>query len=231
MELKVGTPESNYQEKALCILLLDDSGSMHGEPIRQLNKALKEFYEDIQNDARLSTGLEIGIVKFGEGTEVLQEPALSMDITIPTLQADDPETKLNEGVRVAIRMAEERKSEFKRTNQSYKRPWIIMLTDGAPTDGDVSALAQEIQEDTKNGKYIFLPIGVDGADTQTLKKISGYVKNSDGSMKQMDVMSMESAKFSDFFEWLSSTMSEVYNSQEGEDVSLPAPTWMKGFVA
>ncbi len=228
---KVGMPEGNYEEKTICCLVLDDSWSMNGEPIRQLNKALQEFYDDIQNDIKLSSGLEIAIVKFGEGSEVIQEPSLVSNISMPTLQANDGGTALNAGVREAIRLVEERKSEYKQTNQSYKRPWIVPISDGAPTDGNVDSLAQEIEEDTKQGKYVLLPIGVDGADMNTLNKIAGFVNTKEGTGEKMSALAMDSANFSEFFEWLSQSMSMVYNSQDGAQLSLPAPTWMKGFVA
>ena len=38
---------SNFEQKCLCILALDVSGSTGGEPIKALNAGLKEFYEDI----------------------------------------------------------------------------------------------------------------------------------------------------------------------------------------
>ncbi len=40
----------NYEQKCLCVLLLDVSGSMRGEPINELNKALQEFYNEIKED-------------------------------------------------------------------------------------------------------------------------------------------------------------------------------------
>ena len=33
----------NYEQKCLCVLVLDVSGSMSGEPIQELNKGLQDF--------------------------------------------------------------------------------------------------------------------------------------------------------------------------------------------
>lgn len=227
---KVGTPE-NMEEKTLCVLVLDDSGSMSGSPIEQLNQALLSFAEDIEDDVRLSNGLELALLRFGSDVEVIQEPSLIYDITMPTLDANSGLTSLNEATREAIRAVEDRKAYYKQSNVGYKRPWIVLLTDGAPTDGEVNVLANQIEIDTKNGSYMFLPIGVDGADMQTLNKLAGYLKKEDGSFEKMNALPMESSKFSDFFEWLSKSMAIVNSSQDGENITLPEPTWMKGFVA
>jgi len=231
MELKVGTPES-FEEKTLCCLVLDDSGSMTGEPVRELNQALSEFGHDISNDMRMSMGLEIALIKFGDDAEVIQEPALIHDVQMPTLDASSGLTSLKKGVREAFRVVEDRKAHYKQTNQPYKRPWIVLLTDGAPTDGDVAELANEIETHTKNRNFMFLPIGVDGADMDVLNEITGYVKNGDGEWVKTTALSMESAKFSEFFEWLSTSLSMYHNSKDGDTVSMADPSgWMKGFVA
>jgi len=227
---QVGKTE-NMEEKTLCCMVLDDSGSMDGSPIQQLNEGLKSFAQDIEDDVRLSNGLELALIKFGSDVEVIQEPALIYDVTMPTLTADSGLTSLNEAVREAIRTVEDRKAYYKQSKMTYKRPWIVVLTDGAPTDGDVGALASQIETDTKNGSYVLLTIGVDGADMGTLNQMAGYIKKEDGSFEKMSALSLESAKFSEFFEWLSKSMAIVHDSKDGEGVTMPEPTWMKGFVA
>lgn len=194
---KVGMPE-NMEEKTICCLVLDDSASMGGSPINELNQGIQVFMKDIENNDRLSNGLEIAIIKFGERAAVVQDAALIDSVEVPTLQANDGRTDLNMGVNEAINLVEERKTYYKQTHQSYKRPWIILVTDGAPTDGGLEITAEQIEEDTKAGKYVFLPIGVDGADISTLQKLSGYM----GEQK-MSPMSMDSAKFREVLSRLS----------------------------
>jgi uncharacterized protein YegL len=229
---KVATAE-NFEEKTLCVIVLDDSYSMSGKPVEQLNKALAEFKDDIENDMKLSMGLEIAIVKFGSDAETIQQPTLVNGIkNMPILSGDSGLTSLKAGVRKAISIVEDRKSHYKQTKQPYKRPWIVLLTDGAPTDGNIDELADEIEQLTKNGSFMFLPIGVDGADMQVLNQIAGYVKKGNGKWDKTSALSMESAKFSEFFEWLSASMSIYHNSKDGEAISMPDPSgWMKGFVA
>ncbi|MBO8730145.1 hypothetical protein INO98_14435, partial [Staphylococcus aureus] len=45
-----GEMPDNYEQKCLCTLVLDVSGSMQGEPMRALNRGLQDFYAAIEDD-------------------------------------------------------------------------------------------------------------------------------------------------------------------------------------
>ena len=47
----------NYEQKCLCVLVLDVSGSMHGKRIDELNKGLQDFYNEISADETTSQRL------------------------------------------------------------------------------------------------------------------------------------------------------------------------------
>src|SRR5438270_140417 len=55
----------NPEPRCACLLLLDTSGSMSGEPIRQLNDGLKAFEEELKQDSLAAKRVEVGIVTFG----------------------------------------------------------------------------------------------------------------------------------------------------------------------
>ena len=55
---------SNYEQKSLCILLLDTSASMDGGKIRSLNEDLDVFYNEIKIDPVLCNRLELCIISY-----------------------------------------------------------------------------------------------------------------------------------------------------------------------
>jgi hypothetical protein len=55
----------NPEQRCPCVVLLDTSTSMRGEPIRQLNEGLLAFKEDLHNDAMAAKRVELAIVTFG----------------------------------------------------------------------------------------------------------------------------------------------------------------------
>ena len=212
----------NYEQKCLCVLVLDVSGSMRGEPISELNKGLQDFYKDIMEDETTSQTLELCIMTFNEKVQTIQEPALVDNITMPTLEAGGS-TAMVDAVNEAIAKVEARKKWYRETEQPYYRPWIILMTDGEPDVGqDVHGLGPRIKNDTQAKKYVFLPIGIQDANMETLEILQGGMKP----------MKMQGLKFKQFFQWLSSSMGTIVNHTEGETVDIspnPDDSWLESF--
>ena len=224
MPLTAESPQ-NFEPKTICCFVLDISGSMNGEPIQELNHGLKDFHLEIQNDETTSQRLEVAIVTFNDCVNIVQKPALVENFSPPELIAGGY-TKLVDGVREAMRLVDERKQWYKKTGQQYLRPWIVLITDGAPdSDQDVDGLAREIQGGMNSKNFVFLAVGVQNADMEVLKKISGSMNG-----QPVDPLRLKGLKFAEFFQWMSASMSMIAKSAEGDKVPLPKPTsWMDGF--
>ena len=214
------SPE-NYEQKCCCALVLDVSSSMEGEPIKELNQGLQEFYRDIQTDSTTANRLEVAVIEFYDYVKTLIEPSLAANFTMPIL-ATKGTTRLVDGVREGISTVRKRKSWYKQTGQPYYRPWIILITDGAPDAGqDIWGLAKEIKDGMNNKDFFFFALGVQNADMNMPANISD---------PSMPASKMKGLKFSEFFKWLSASMTTVTNSKEGDKVNLPNPaSWMVGF--
>lgn len=213
---------SNFEQKCTCVLVLDVSGSMSGQPIDELNKGLQEFYQEIKGDSTTSNRLEVSIVTFGDKIDTLIEPSLVDNFSMPHLDANQPSTRLVDGIREGIAKVDARKAWYKQTGQPYYRPWLITITDGSPDGGqDVNGLASEIKAAMDNKRFNFFAVGVQGADMNTLQKISH---------PNMQPAMLQGLKFGQFFKWLSASMTTVTSSKDGEKINLPSPAnWMQGF--
>lgn len=246
----------NYEQKCLCVLVLDTSGSMNeivdntgavsiGRTVESdgkvynlveggvskldlLNKGLLSFFEEIVDNDTTDQRLEIAIITFNDTVQIIQEPTLPSNVAIQPLEAEG-ETALVDAVYAAIDLVAARKDWYKSTNQLYYRPWIILMTDGEPNrGGSIEDLSRQIKEDTadSNKKYVFLPIGVDNANMSILHQIEGTVKG-----KPVHAMKLGNTKFSEFFQWLSASMGTVVNSDNNKNVNLPnAENWMENFT-
>jgi len=214
------SPE-NYEQKCCCTLVLDVSGSMAGDPINQLNKGLQDFYSDIQKDSTTENRLEIAIVEFSDSVTIRLAPSLISSFSMPILTTNGT-TRLADGVNEAINVVRDRKNWYKQTGQPYYRPWVILITDGAPdSDQNIPALANDIQNGVRNKDFFFFAIGVAGADMNMLARISD---------PSMPPAMLQGLRFAEFFKWLSASMTTVTNSKDNATVNLPDPAnWMKGF--
>lgn len=212
----------NYEQKCLCVLVLDTSGSMSGKPIAELNKGLVDFIEEIDEDDTTRQRLEVALISFNSKVELIQEPSLVENIAIQELEAGGV-TAMVAAIKDAIQLVDDRKSWYKSTGQKYYRPWIILMTDGEPTDAieEINSLSQRIKNDTTNKRYVFLPIGVEGANMTILKELQGTIPP----------MMLKGTRFSAFFKWLSASMGTVVKAEEGVQVNLSAgaDAWMDGF--
>ncbi len=219
-DFRTESPE-NYEQKCCCVLVLDVSSSMNGDPITELNNGLQDFYNDIQTDSTTANRLEVAVVEFSDTVKTIIDPSLAINFSMPHLVTKGS-TKLVDGVQEGIKVVLSRKAWYKQSGQPYYRPWVILITDGAPDEGqDINSLSSEIKNSMDRKEFFFFALGVQGADMNMLSKISD---------PSMPPAKLQGLKFSDFFKWLSASMTTVTNSKDGDKVDLPNPAgWMNGF--
>jgi uncharacterized protein YegL len=207
-----GETPYNYEQKCLCILVLDASGSMGGEPIRELNRGLQEFYAAVEEDLIAANRLEVCIVTFGSDIKTIQEPSLITGFDMPNLSPNGT-TRLVDAVREAMKKTEERKQWYKETGQPYYRPIMVLITDGEPDkDQDVAGLSKEIKEAVDAKKFTFFGLGVKGYNHELMGQICP---------PSAQPLPLSGYKFSEFFKWLSNSIGIITKSKEGESVELP----------
>lgn len=206
----------NPEPRCPCILLLDTSGSMTGAPIKALNDGLAAFRDELMQDSLARRRVEIAVVAFGGEVNVLQEFVTADNFTPPTLQALGL-TPMGTGIQKALDLLEARKAIYKANGVAYYRPWVFMITDGAPEgepEGTVELAAQRIKQDESAKKVAFFAVGVEGADMATLTAISSRPP-----------LKLKGLHFVELFVWLSRSTQQVAKSKVGDQVALPPVEW------
>jgi len=190
-------------------LVLDSSYSMSGEPIDELNSGVELFFESVKNDEVAQWSAEICVVTFGGFSKKLLDFEGIQNQSIPTLSADG-NTPMNDGVNMALDLLETRKREYSDKGVDYYQPWMVLMTDGEPTQDITSSVNRTVQMiDSK--KLTIFPIAIgDGAHLYTLEQYSPSRKP----------LRLKGLNFSAFFEWLSQSISRVSQSTPGEKVEL-----------
>jgi uncharacterized protein YegL len=213
--MPVGLPEfvENPENRCPVILLLDTSTSMSGQPIQELSRGVGVFKEDVQRDTKASLSVEVAIVTFGP-VQLLQDFVTINQLVPPKLEADGY-TPMGEAIEYAIDLLEDRKEIYKTNGIQYYRPWIFMITDGAPTDQWHSA-AQEVRLGEADRKFCFFAVGVEGADMMTLSKIAP---------PDRPPAKLNGLDFQSLFVWLSTSMKRVSSGKVGEAIALPPVGW------
>lgn len=207
----------NPEPRCPCVLLLDTSGSMSGEKIAALNEGLQTFREDLLQDNLASKRVEVAIVAFDTTVRVEHEFATAEHFHAPTLTAQGL-TYTASGINKALDLIQARKQSYKNNGVTYYRPWVFLITDGAPYGEEAYVLtqaAQRVKEEETNKRVAFFAVGVEGADMNQLQ-----------TMSVRSPIKLKGLSFREMFVWLSASMQRVSHSKPDEQVPLPPPDWM-----
>jgi uncharacterized protein YegL len=187
---------------------------MSGAPINALNTGLADFREDVYKDEQASLRVEVALVTFGP-VRLTQEFVTIDNFVPPQLKADGV-TPMGEAIEYALDLLEERKETYKNNGVQYYRPWVFLITDGAPTDSWYNA-AQQMRQAEMQRRLVFFAVGVEGADMNTLRQIAP---------PERPPVLLNGLDFRSMFQWLSTSMKRVSSSQVGGTmITLPPVGW------
>jgi len=122
----------NPQNRCPCLLLLDTSGSMSGAPINQLNAAITQFARELRSDSLAAKRVEVAIVTFGP-VQMVSDFVTVENFNPPTLTTTGL-TPTGEAIRYGLSKVNDRVQQYRKAGVPSYRPWIFLITDGAPTD-------------------------------------------------------------------------------------------------
>ena len=200
----------------ICIAL-DVSGSMDGKKIDELNRGVNIFLKTIFEDEITRYSADIAILTFGGTVEKVLDFGAVEDIKLPKFLARGG-TPMGEAVLEALDMLEDRKKQYQKNAVTYWQPWLVLMTDGAATDGEhaitdkVAIAAEKAHDLMKNNKLTLFSIIIEPGTSDELEKFCGKLAPLDG------------VKFEEFFVWLSQSVSVVSESSPGTRLKLPDPT-------
>lgn len=208
----------NTEERVPCVLVLDGSSSMSGERIAKLNEGLRVFEEELKGDSMACMAARVAVVRIGGHGEadLVNDFTDAMDWEAPTIEANGS-TPLGKGVLMALDLIEQEKQRLRDAQITYKRPWLLILSDGAPTD-DWATAAERCRGAESARRVIVFAIGIgDGANLSELSQASS----------ERLALQLKGVEFADFFVWLSNSVSATSQAASGEAAQIPAPTgWM-----
>jgi uncharacterized protein YegL len=207
-------------------LVLDCSPSMSGEtrygssveqtnprPIDELNSGIELFFNSIKEDEIAQFSAEICLVAFSGVAEKVLDFDNIARIEPPVLQLEMSKggTSIGTAVNLAIELLEERKSEYQEVGVDFYEPWLVLMTDGHPTDDSHNDSSINVSKLVLESRLQVFPIGIGhGVDMDVLKLFS----------PKRDPLRLKGLRFREFFEWLSKSVSNTSQSIPGEEIPL-----------
>lgn len=209
MEIRQQDLVENPTPRVPICLVLDTSRSMTGDPIKELNEGVRQFIDDIKADEVASLAAEVAVVTFGQNVERLLDFEKIDRQRVPQMTAYG-RTPMGEAVDLALDLLETRKGEYARAGVDYYQPWMVIMTDGAPTD-DISLAVSRTSELVNQHRLSIFPIGIGPyAVIEILQRFS----------PARHPIRLKDGRLSQFFEWLSKSVAQVSRSTPGDTVEL-----------
>jgi uncharacterized protein YegL len=208
-----GDPDlvDNPENRCPVLLLLDTSGSMQGQPIKELNAGLEVFRDELFADSLAAKRVEVSIVTFGPVQTIVDFTGLQT-FSPPQLVASG-DTPMGRAIEQGLELLSDRKKAYRDNGIAFYRPWVFLITDGGPTDSIVRA-KELITAGEASKSFSVFAVGVEGANFEVLKSLSPV----------REPLRLQGLRFRDLFQWLSASLSSVSRSQPGDQVPLPTPT-------
>ena len=204
-------PEFLTEPHLACCLLVDVSASMDEEgKIDQLNEALRRFRDQVCEDPMSAKRVEVSVISFGSDVRV-ETPYVNVARFNPPELSAGGMTSMGKGIRYALESVHARCHEYHAMGIECYKPFIMMITDGLPTD-DVSGIRALIDDRENSGSYghlRFHAFAVEGADTNLLYSLTDRV------------MAVQNNNFGSAFNWASKTMQTISHSHISDRTSYP----------
>ncbi len=196
-------------------LVIDTSGSMSGDPITELNAGVQLFIDETKRDDLARWSVELAVWTAGGSVDQLCDFTGIEHIDGVTQMNASGDTPLGEAVQQAVSALNARKAEYRNAGVPYYQPWLVIISDGVPTD-NWQDIAQYTCQLAKENKLVSLPVGVSGANLMVL-----------GQFSNKPAIPLKGIAFREFFSWLSASMARVSASTSSDaQVSLPnLGTW------
>lgn len=204
-------------------LLLDTSGSMLTDNrIGELNEGIRLFFHSVLEDEVTRYSVELSIISFGRVVNKVLDFAnierqladfqSSMPLTVKNVTDGTP---MGEAVELSIKLLNERKAEYKSSGVEYYQPWLVLMTDGQPTD-NISNAATLTSSMVEAGKLSLFPIAIGaGANLVELGRFS----------PKRAPLQLRGLNFREFFEWLKESAKSTSQSTPGHSINLTPPGW------
>jgi uncharacterized protein YegL len=196
------------------ILIVDRSSSMsHRDNIGQLNQGMHAFKDAILNDPLAAKRVDLCLISFNEDCTIESEFGSIHNFTPPRLHAQGL-TAMGSAIRTGMEKLRNRLSQYETQGIDCYRPWIVLMTDGMPTDmslGDQTwqSTRRLIRGGEAKKRFMFFGIGVAQEAIPALSQL--------GAARPPLLLRQD--KFDRMFDWLSASFSSISRSQPGGQVT------------
>ena len=210
----------NPEPRCPVLIIADCSGSMGGRPIAAMNQGVDDLYQAIIEDEIARNRVEVALLSFNTEARVERDFATVFS-GVRTEMAAQGVTNMHLAINQGCDLLEERKERYRVNGIPYFRPIMVLFSDGLPTGSrsDTDRANQRLVEMENDGRLTIFKVGV---NAQAVQALLSALPNPNSRFQPQQ---LDNLRFSDFFVWLSRSVSAISRSTPGDTVNLPPADW------
>jgi uncharacterized protein YegL len=205
---------NNTNQRTLCVLIIDASGSMFGSPMDALNQGLIQIQTDLQADTVARARVRILVIRAGDRdrVDVVHDWADAVDFQAPHIEANGT-APLGSALKLALTRIEQARQAMRRMGVKHTRPLVYMITGDKPSDEDAwAAAAARCKSAIQSKKVQLIAVGTsDDVSFEALKETGGTVFKLNG------------LNFKELFQFIGAGVASASRAASGQNphVSIP----------
>ena len=210
----------NPEPRCPVLIIADCSGSMAGRPISAMNQGVDDLYQAIIDDEIARNRVEVALLSFGTDARIERDFATVSDGSRTNMAAGGV-TNMHLAIHQGCDLLEERKEKYRLNGVPYFRPIMVLFSDGLPTgsQSETSESNQRLVSMENEGRLTIFKVGV---NAQAVQALLSALPNPNSAFQPQQ---LDNLRFSDFFVWLSKSVSAISRSTPGDSVNLPPTDW------
>jgi uncharacterized protein YegL len=190
---------------------------MIGPKADALSVGLQDLLSSLAAETDQCPGLDLGVVTFANHARVAIPMAPLGEARLPKL-AFGGGSALAAALALGLDLIADQSAVYQRGNVASHRPWVVVITDGPPTD-DISNVLVRLHslEASTPSQLTLLPVVLDANDVHVLPKLSTLHQWANLSPPELGGL----------FRWLSEALLRVLEQPPGTQVLLPPQDWKR----
>ena len=210
----------NPEPRCPVLIIADCSGSMAGRPIDAMNRGVGDLYQAIVDDEIARNRVEVALLSFSTEARVERDFSTVGEQGRTNMRAGGA-TNMHLAIQQSCDLLEDRKEQYRRGGVPYFRPIMVLFSDGLPTSPrpEMEQANQRLVDMESDSRLTIFKVAVNAEAVQAMLRVLPN-PNSRFQPQQLDNL-----RFSDFFVWLSRSVSAISRSTPGDAVNLPPADW------
>ena len=210
----------NPEPRCPVLIIADCSGSMSGRPIDAMNRGVGDLYQAIVDDEIARNRVEVALLSFSTEARVERDFSTVSEQGKTNMRAGGT-TNMHLAIQQGCDLLEARKEQYRLGGVPYFRPIMVLFSDGLPTSphGEMEQANQRLVDMESGSQLTIFKVGV---NAQAVQAMLGVLPNPNSRFQPLQ---LDNLRFSDFFVWLSRSVSAISRSTPGEAVNLPPTDW------